>query len=166
MGRTPLQSAAESLFADIAAEKSPKDLLLHFSTTHAVTIQHDYANAPSPTPFSGHHAVRSYFDLLAMHWKRDEMKYYNCTMDADENKVIMNGRVRWTWRTSKRSWREVFRCTLEFDDNIKVKSFTIETLPDPAEPMCTCVMHAVDTAISARTGPDASHTKYVRLPDQ
>lgn len=144
MSLPPLQSAAESLFADISAHKSPQALLSHFSTTDNVLLQHDYVHSPEPVAFTGLHAVRSYFDLLAMNWTRDDMKLHECTVISTESKVVMKANVRWTWRKSKRSWREEFTCTLHFDENKKVKGFVVKTDP----PKASCVMHAVDKAQS------------------
>lgn len=70
------------------------------------------------------------------------MELKECTAYSAESKVVMKANVRWTWRVSKRSWREEFTCTLHFDENKKIKSFVIKTDP----PKASCVMHAVDLA--------------------
>jgi len=137
---TPLRSAAESLFADIAEQKTPQSLLSHFSTTQNVTIQHNYVHSMTPHLFVGLHAVRSYFDLLALHWTRDDMQIYECTEDADKQQVVVKAGVRWTWRRSKKSWREEFTCTLDFDEWLKVSRFVVESSP----PENNCVMLAVE----------------------
>lgn len=139
--QAPLQSAAESLFADIAAEIPAKTLLLsHFSTTQCVSLQHDYMHSPTPFAFIGVHAVRSYFDLLTLHWMRDDMRFHDCIVHADKSQVVIKASVRWTWRMSRRSWLEEFTCTLGFDENLKVKSYIVET--NSTED--SCVMLAID----------------------
>jgi len=142
MGRTPLQSAAESLLADIAAQKAPNVLLSHFSSTHNVTLQHDYIHNTVTYSFAGLHAVRSYFDLLSLHWMRDDMRFHDCHVYADKSQVVVKASVQWTWRVSKRSWRENFTCTLDFDERLKVKRFIVVSNP-PEE---SCVMLAIDAA--------------------
>jgi hypothetical protein len=140
MGQTLLQSAAKSLLADIAAQKPTLSLLSHFSTTQTVTLQHDFIHSATPYPFVGLHAVRSYFDLLALHWTRDDMQLYQCDVYADKLRVVIKASVQWTWRASKQSWREVFTCTLDFDELLKVKGFVVESSP----PESSCVMLATD----------------------
>jgi hypothetical protein len=140
IGHTPLRSAAESLLADIAAQKTPQSLLSHFSTTQTVTIQHNYVHSTTPHLFVGLHAVRSYFDLLALHWTRDDMQIHEYTDDADKRRVVVKANVRWTWRRSKKSWREEFTCTLDFDEWLKVSKFVVESSP----PEHNCVMLAVE----------------------
>jgi len=135
-----LKSAAESLFADIAAQKPSHIILSHFSVTHNVTLQHDYVHTTTPHVFVGLHAVRSYFDLLALHWTRDDIQLHQCDIDVDKQQVIIKASLQWTWRRSKNSWMEEFTCTLDFDDRLKVKGFIVKSSP----PENTCVMLAVD----------------------
>lgn len=68
------------------------------------------------------------------------MKFDEWIVHSNELKVVIKADVRWTWKVSKRSWREVFTCTLNFDEHMKVKGFVVKTDP----PKSTCVMHAVD----------------------
>ncbi|KZP18935.1 hypothetical protein FIBSPDRAFT_744702 [Athelia psychrophila] len=141
MGTTgPLQFAAECLFADIAAGKTPQQLLSHFSTTDTIVLKHDCIYDPSAFAFEGVHAVRSYFDLLALHWKKDDMQIHSTRVDLENSCVVMRASVRWTWKISGNSWLEEFTCTLGFDDEAKVKKFIVET----DVPRSSCVMHAVD----------------------
>lgn len=137
----PLQFAAECLFADIAAGKSPQSLLSHFSTTETVVLKHDCVYDPSSIAFEGILAVRSYFDLLALHWKKDDMQIHWTKVDLEKSSVVVRASVRWTWKISGNSWREEFTCTLGFDEQAKVKQFIVES----DVPKSSCVMHAVDS---------------------
>lgn len=69
------------------------------------------------------------------------MQFYNCDVFADQMQVVMKASVRWTWKVSKKSWREDFTCTLDFDEGLKVKRFVVRSNP----PASTCVMLAVDS---------------------
>jgi len=140
MGQTPLQSAAESLFADIAAQKPSASLLSHFSTAQIVTLQHDYIHSTTPHLFVGLHAVRSYFDLLALHWTRDDIRFYKFDVHPDKLQVVITASVQWTWKVSKKSWREDFACTLDFDEWLKVKGLVVRS----NAPETSCVLLAVD----------------------
>lgn len=145
MGHTPLQTATHSLLSDFRECKPSLKLVSHFSTTQPVHLQHDYIHTDEPMAFAGLGAVRSYFDLLALNWTRDEVTCEGLVMDPEELRVAFQGSIQWKWRISKRTWRERFMCTIEFDEKLKVKSFVVETHP----PKATCVMHAVD-ATSAK----------------
>lgn len=142
----PLQFAAECLFADIAAGKSPKCLLTHFSVTDTVILKHDCIYDPANFAFEGIPAVRSYFDLLALHWKKDDMQIHSTRVDLEKSCVVLRASVRWTWKISGNSWREEFTCTLGFDEQAKVKRFIVET----DIPKSSCVMHAVDSPQNLR----------------
>ena len=140
IGPTPLQSAAESLFEDIAKQRPSSVILSHFSTTQSVILQHDYIYSKAPYQFVGLHAVRSYFDLLSLHWTRDNM-HHKCDVRADKLQVVVTASVQWTWRVSRKSWREDFTCTLDFDELLKVKGFVVAS----NAPEAFCVMRAVDS---------------------
>ncbi|KAJ6585471.1 hypothetical protein B0H19DRAFT_981654 [Mycena capillaripes] len=133
--------AAEVLFLDLSAA-TPSDILIgHFSSTKEVVIQHAPALCPHPftSRLTGLNAVRSYFDLLATHWIRSDTKIHTRSV-VDTNQVAVNASVQWTWRSSGRSWREDFLCTLDYDDNLKIVGMIVATESAPG----TCVMRAVD----------------------
>ncbi|KAJ7696690.1 hypothetical protein B0H17DRAFT_390030 [Mycena rosella] len=134
--------AAEVLFLDLAASTLSSDILAtHFSTTNEVAIQHAPALCPHPytSRVTGLNGVRSYFDLLATHWLRSDMKIHERTV-VDPHRVAVTASVQWTWRLSGRSWREDFLCTLEYDDHLKIVGMIVETRSAQG----TCVMRAVD----------------------
>ncbi|KAJ7740222.1 hypothetical protein DFH07DRAFT_778450 [Mycena maculata] len=133
--------AAEVLFLDLAANTSSNILIGHFSTTREVVVQHAPVRCPHPytSRITGLNGVRSYFDLIATHWLRSDMEIHGRTV-ADQQ-VVVNASARWTWRTSGRSWKEEFVCTLDYDEHLKVVRMIIETKSGPG----TCVMRAVDS---------------------
>ncbi|KAJ6583906.1 hypothetical protein DFH09DRAFT_263422 [Mycena vulgaris] len=133
--------AAEVLFLDLSANTACDILLSHFSSTKDVVIQHAPALCPHPytSRLTGLNAVRSYFDLLATHWLRSNTKIHAQTV-VDPYRVAVNASVQWTWRSSGRSWREDFLCTLDYDDHLKIIGMIVETNSPPG----TCIMRAVD----------------------
>lgn len=133
--------AAEVLFLDLSANPPSNILVAHFSSTKEVVIQHAPALCPHPytSRLTGLNAVRSYFDLLTTHWMRSDTQTHSRTV-VGPSQVAVNGSVQWTWRSSGRSWREDFLCTLDYDDNLKVVGMVVETHSAPG----TCVMRAVD----------------------
>jgi len=141
--RNQLLFAADSLFADLASNTPPLLLLYHFSTTHPVVIQHAPAACPhaKASRLTGLNAVRSYFDLLATNYTRDDIQKHAVHANVDTRQVVVTASVRWMWKASRRTWREEFTCTLGYDEYLKVISFEVATQSSPA----TCVMRAVDT---------------------
>ncbi|KAJ7845426.1 hypothetical protein B0H14DRAFT_3455057 [Mycena olivaceomarginata] len=139
--RKQLLFAAEVLFLDLSANTSSNILVAHFSSSNEVVIQHAPILCPHPhtSRLSGLNAVRSYFDLIATTWLRSDMKVHMQTV-VEPNQVAVNASVRWTWRSSGRSWTEDFLCTLEYDDSLKVVGMIVETNSAPG----TCIMRAVD----------------------
>jgi hypothetical protein len=133
--------AAEVLFLDLSASTPSNILVAHFSSTKEVVIQHTPALCPHPytSRVTGLNAVRSYFDLLATHWLRSDTKIHSRIV-VETNQVAVNASVQWTWRSSGRSWREDFLCTLDYDDQLKIIGMIVQTNSAPG----TCVMRAVD----------------------
>jgi hypothetical protein len=132
--------ATNNLFAAIASHSPPVHLLAHFSRTELVIIDHTPASAPHAYPATGLNAVRSYFDLLSTHWICESFQRHDMVVRPEVRQVVARASVIWTWRHSGRSWKEDFTCTLDFDDQLKVKHFLVRTTSPPS----TCVMMAVD----------------------
>ncbi|KAF8215053.1 hypothetical protein K438DRAFT_1705525 [Mycena galopus ATCC 62051] len=139
--RQQLFFAAEVLFLDLSANNPSNILIGHFSSSKEVVIQHAPVLCPHPytSRLTGVNAVRSYFDLIATHWLRSDMKIHNRTI-VEPNQVAVKASVQWTWRSSGRTWVEEFLCTLDYDDQLKVVGMIIETNSGPG----TCIMRAVD----------------------
>ncbi|KAJ7364904.1 hypothetical protein DFH08DRAFT_840271, partial [Mycena albidolilacea] len=133
--------AAEVLFLDLSTNIPSNILTAHFSSSNELVIQHAPILCPHPhtSRLTGLNAVRSYFDLIATTWLRSDMKVHMRTV-VEPNQVAVNASVRWTWRSSDRSWTEDFLCTLEYDDSLKVVGMIVETNSAPG----TCIMRAVD----------------------
>lgn len=71
---------------------------------------------------------------------QDDMRFYECHVYADRSQVIIKASVQWTWRVSRRSWRENFTCILDFDEWLKVKGFVVKS----NAPEDSCVLLAID----------------------
>ncbi|KAF9027243.1 hypothetical protein BDZ89DRAFT_1067064 [Hymenopellis radicata] len=84
--------------------------------------------------------VRSYFDVLTLHFEKSPMTLDQCYVDESVRRVVVMGSVEWTWRKSRQKWKEVLTCTIDFDANLKVVSLIFITTSDET----TCVMQAVD----------------------
>ena len=142
MSEQLLLDAASSFFNDFSQTATPATLLLHFSTTQPIAIQHAPALSQNGhnSPLLGPNAVRSYFDLLATHWTRAPVAVNHTEADLVTNTVTADASITWTWRRSRRRWREDFICVLTYDDSLKITSLNLQTVSDPE----TCLMNAVD----------------------
>ena len=136
----PFLCAANNLFAAIAANTPPVLLLAHFSRTELVVLDHTPICSPHAYPATGLNAVRSYFDLLTTHWICQSIQRHEMLARPECRQVVAKASIIWTWRHSGRSWKEDFTCTLNYDDQLRVKHFFVRTTSPPS----TCVMMAVD----------------------
>ncbi|KAF9031467.1 hypothetical protein BJ165DRAFT_1518924 [Panaeolus papilionaceus] len=138
-----LHSASAAFFEAFSSSTPSRELLSFFSTTGLPIIQHAPMACPHPqtSRLSGSNAVRSYFDLLATHWTRSNVKVSETPeIDAGRRRVTLTASTRWTWRKSGRGWTEDFTWTLDFDESLKILSFVARTTSPPG----TCVMRAID----------------------
>ncbi|TFK71272.1 hypothetical protein BDN72DRAFT_469281 [Pluteus cervinus] len=137
-----LLSSTNSFFNALSNNTSPITLLSYFSTTRLVSLQHAPATCPHPhtSRLTGLNAIRSYFDLLATHWTRTDMRIHSAQVDSSAKQVVVAASVTWMWKKSRKSFTEDFTCTLQFDDNQKIVDFLVCTNSGPG----TCVMRAVD----------------------
>lgn len=142
LSRNQLLFAADAFFSDFAAGTSPSIILSHFSATQDVTIQHAPGCCTHPYTYRvfGLNAVRSYFDLIEIHWARSDVQTHSACAYPDINQVIVTASVRWTWKLSGRSWREEITCTLDYDEKLKIVNMVVKTESGPG----TCLMLAVD----------------------
>ncbi|KAJ7643693.1 hypothetical protein FB45DRAFT_895774 [Roridomyces roridus] len=135
--------AADALFLDFDSNTPCSVLISHFSSDESVVLQHAPARCPhrSTSLMTGPNAVRSYLDLLATYWYRSDSQIHERKV-VGANRVEVSASVRWTWRSSGRSWVEDFVCLLDYDEHLKVVGMTVDTKSAPG----TCIMRAVDAA--------------------
>jgi len=138
-----INDSIDAFFKDFANNVSPLLMLVHFSNTSPVVLQHGPKTCPYPFRWrvAGLNAVRSYFDLIATTWSRSGVKICEPPkIDANSRHAIVELSADWTWRKSGRTWTEDFTWDLEFDEGMKITNFVVRTTSDPA----TCLMRAVD----------------------
>lgn len=143
MSTEHLKASTKAFFDAFAVSTQPVKMLAFFSTQSPVILQHAPIECPHPqtSRLDGSNAIRSYFDILATHWTRSDVKLRQAPeIDAENRRVVVPASVVWKWRRSGRQFREIFTWTLEFDDNMKITSFVVKTISG------TCVMRATDTA--------------------
>jgi hypothetical protein len=142
-----LQAANRFLAALSSPSSTSRILLSFFSTIQSVTLDHSPSNTHFPQysmPFVGLHAVRSYFDLISMHYTRVSVTTHTTHVYSAYSRVAATASIVWRWNSSGHIWTEDIHCTFEFDNALKMKSFIVKT----QSPENTCVLRAVDRAES------------------
>jgi hypothetical protein len=92
----------------------------------------------------GLNAIRSYFDLLNMHFVRKNMTVNSATTNMHNSSIFVAASIHWQWKQSGKEWREEVTIDISFDDFCKVKAFILKT----QSPEDTCVLRAVDPKVS------------------
>lgn len=139
-----LKTASQEFLDAFSLNISPQNITSYFSTCYPVIIQHAPASCthPSASRFIGPTAIRSYFDLLAIHWSRSDVKIRTApqVVDGETQAVVLGASVTWKWLKSGRKWTEDFTWTMGFDDELKIISLVSQTVSEAS----TCVMRATD----------------------
>ena len=141
--QSQLMQATSKILADLATSTaSSSAILAHFSTHHNVTLDHSpmHSRHPQYPPFVGLTAVRSYFDLISMHYTRVGITMHSTQVYPSMSRVIFTASIIWRWNASGKTWTEDVQCTLDYDEHLKIKNFLVKT--QSAEE--TCVLRAVD----------------------
>lgn len=145
--------AANSFLAALSnPTRNSRMLLSYFSTRQTVTLDHSPSVTQYPqysAPFIGLSAVRSYFDLIAMHYTVVSVATHSFQAFASQSRVVSISSIQWRWRSSGNTWTEDVSCTFEYDEQLKLKSFIVKT--QSAED--TCVLRAVDRTPSRSSSP-------------
>ena len=125
--QTLLETARQ--FCDAFADKKPLDeMFSYFSSSEDVmAFEH---GLPQLAPFLGREfrgqkGLKEYFDLLSSTLSYENMAFSHLFVDPEVSKVSVRGRATFTWTRTGQSWHEVFTYVLEFDDDIKVKTYEI-----------------------------------------
>ena len=123
--RGDLLKSAES-FCDSFANKKPiKEILSHFSTTHATCcFEH---GLPALAPFLGRAFTdpADYLDIISKCLTYENARYFAYMVDAETRKVNVQGSARFTWVETKESWDEVFTYVLDFDHEAKITDWKV-----------------------------------------
>jgi hypothetical protein len=116
-------------FCDAFSQKEDiSTLLLHFSTTHQVSvIEHgDHSLAPFlGRLFTGRSEVQKYFEAIGSLLSYENMEFSEFVIDTDAFKVALKGKAKFTWLNTKQSWDETFAYMLDFDEEGKVTDYQV-----------------------------------------
>lgn len=75
-----------------------------------------------------------------MHYTRQKVTTHSIHAFPEKYQVVTTASILWKWNKSKKEWTEDVECTLDFDEQFRVRAFFVRTLSEDE----TCVMRAVD----------------------
>ena len=126
--RQTLLVAAREFCDAFADKKPPSELFAYFSSSDDVMAYEHGLPQLAPflgRQFTGQKGLREYFDLLSSALSYENMAFSHLFVDPEVSKVSVRGRATFTWTSTGQSWDEVFTYVLEFDDDVKVKTYEI-----------------------------------------
>jgi hypothetical protein len=122
--RNDLLETAQTL-CNLFATKGPLDDILEcFSKEHHCCYEH---GLPTLAPFLGRpfHNARDYFSLIATLLDYDEMTFFDYMVDVETRQVSVKGKARFTYKSTKSSWDEIFVYRLSFDKEAKITDYQV-----------------------------------------
>jgi hypothetical protein len=126
--RSQLLQAAQTFCSAFASQKPPEEIFSHFSTSDDVEAYEHGLPQLAPflgREFRGQDGIKDYFQTMSGSLSYENMKFSNFVVDAEENKVSVRGKAKFTWTSTGQSWDEVFTYVLEFDGMLKVKKYEV-----------------------------------------
>ena len=126
--RKDLLKAAECFCEAFASKRPLEDVLGFFTTTgEPVAVEHGLKQlAPFlGKTFSGHDGVKDYFSIISDLLSYEDMQFSDYIVDTETMKVSVRGRASFTWKSTSKSWPEIFTYSLEFDRDLKIKTYEV-----------------------------------------
>lgn len=126
--RQLLLNATREFCEAFADKKPPSELFSHFSASDDVMAYEHGLPQLAPflgREFRGQKGLQLYFDLLSSHLSYEDMAFSHLFVDPEVSKVSVRGRATFTWTSTGQSWDEIFTYVLEFDNDVKVKTYEI-----------------------------------------
>jgi hypothetical protein len=120
---------AARAFCDAFADKTPPAEMFNYFSASDDVLAYEHG-LPQLAPFlgrefRGQRGLKEYFDLLSSRLSYENMAFSHLFVDPEVSKVSVRGRATFTWTSTGQSWDEVFTYVLEFDDELKVKTYEI-----------------------------------------
>ncbi len=132
LDREKLLRSAQSLCGDFATQEPLEKVLSNFSTqqggANIFCFEHGDANASVPflgRPFVGIAGARRYFELIASLLSYENMDFTEYFVDVELAAVSVQGEATFAWKSTGKSWDEVFTYRLRFDTEGKVTKYEV-----------------------------------------
>ena len=132
LDRDTLFRSAQSLCNDFANKEPLDKVLSNFSTqqggNNIFCFEHGDANSSVPflgRPFVGMGGARQYFELIASLLSYTSMRFTDYFVDVEMAAVSVQGEATFTWKSTGKSWDEVFTYRLRFDSDGKVTKYEV-----------------------------------------
>mmetsp|Transcript_16305 Transcript_16305/g.27166 ORF Transcript_16305/g.27166 Transcript_16305/m.27166 type:complete len:150 (-) Transcript_16305:58-507(-) len=132
LDREKLLRSAQSLCGDFATQEPLEKVLTNFSTqqggANIFCFEHGDANTSVPflgRSFVGIAGARQYFELIASLLSYENMEFSEYFVDVELAAVSVQGEATFTWKSTGKSWDEVFTYRLRFDTEGKVTKYEV-----------------------------------------
>jgi hypothetical protein len=126
--RKQLLTSAQQFCGAFSQKEDISTLLLYFSATHQVSVIEHGERSLAPflgKPFTGLSEVKKYFEAISSLLSYENMAFSEFVVDTDAYKVVLKGKAKFTWLSTKESWDETFVYMLDFDEEGKVTDYQI-----------------------------------------
>lgn len=154
-------AACQSYFNDVLHNRTSTVMLTHFSTMTPPLLQHAHANCSmsSMGKFSGMSGVRSYYDLLFVHFYREtHLHPESVVVLGNQMAAHATADIHWTWRLTGEKFVETIDCFVQFDEATKITAVIVTTLSDRS----TSVLEAIPRSWPSHLEVCSLHTKWSR----
>lgn len=126
--RHQLKRAAETFCDAFSQKKDVNYILSLFSTTNPISAV-EYGD-PSLAPFlgkafEGREGVKEYFGTIGRLLAYENMSFSEYVVDAEERKVAVKGKAKFTWQETGKTWDETFSYVLDFDEGAKLTRYQV-----------------------------------------
>jgi len=129
--REALLRSARSLCDDFANKEPLEKVLDNFSSTNGDDIyclEHGTSHPSVPflgRAFRGRDGAREYFEIIASLLSYENMGFTEYFVDVENAAVSVRGEATFTWRSTGKSWDEVFTYRVRFDNDGKVMRYEV-----------------------------------------
>ena len=75
--------------------------------------------------FTGKSGIRDYFGVVSDHLSYKDMSFSDFIFDADLKVASVRGKAEFTWKSTGKSWKEVFLYRIKLDDEGKILVYEV-----------------------------------------
>jgi hypothetical protein len=130
MSREELLKYSRALCEAFANHGSMDEIVACFSTRQPDDIRLFEHGLPQLAPFLGRsfqgaQGIQEYFTVVAEALSYQEMSFSDYIVDAELRVVSVRGKAKFTWKSTGKSWDEVFIYRLQLDEEGKILVYEV-----------------------------------------
>ena len=113
-----------------ACQGSIEEIIDTFSSSRQDEIMLFEHGLPELAPFlgrkfTGRQGVRDYFEIVSKHLSYKGMSFSDFIFDKDCKVVSVRGKAEFTWKSTGKSWKEVFIYRINLDEEGKILTYEV-----------------------------------------